>query len=474
MLGIRRIGAGRADYYLADLAAELPLPGGGAGRWTGAAAGDLGLDAAGPVEAAQFRSLLVGQHPRTGRPLPLASSGGRRVAAFDLTFSAPKSASVVYALGGDEVARAVVAAHTEAVAGAVRYLEQHGLGVTRRFGDGDSEVVGTSGFSGAVFTHGVNRNLDPHLHSHVVVANAVHGVDGRWSACDGRGLDAHRVAAGGVYDAHLRHALSSTLGVRWDEPTAWSGLRSAEIAGVPPALRGEFSSRSADVRMHAFRAGARSARGRHVAWAATRPAKAVGTPYDELAVEWRRRAGLAQPGLVPDVLARFPTAETGFGRVTGSYDEHRFAGVIAVTPHGGAHRRDVVAAFAGSARDGVPAASLDRVTDLWVPETRMGVAEALTTRRSVVPASHHVRALGPRPVDPAAHETWLTAARAIDAYRARWGLERATEPLGTDHAVSSLPPARLADHLRVTRQLDAARVRLGRRAPAEMELGLDR
>jgi TrwC relaxase len=304
------------------------------------------------------------------------------------------------------------------------------------------------------------------------VANAVHGVDGRWSACDGRGLDAHRAAAGGVYEAHLRHALASTLGVHWREPTGPG--RTPEIAGVSPVLLGEFSSRSADVRMHAFASGARSAHGRHVAWAATRPPKTAGTAYDELTVEWRRRADVARPRPEQDLQVRPASPGAGLLSVPGSYDEHRFAGVLAVTPHGGAHRRDVVGAFAGSARDGVPAASLDRVTDLWAPEPRVGVAEGLTTRRSVVPANHHLRALGPRPVDPADHETWLGAARAIDAYRSRWGIERAVEPLGADRTLSSLPPGRLADHLRVARQLDAARMRLGRRAPAEMELGLDR
>jgi conjugative relaxase-like TrwC/TraI family protein len=498
MLGIRRIGAGRVDYYLADLAAELPLPGPGAGpgrsagRWVGAAAADLGLGAASCVEAMQFRSLMAGRHPGTGRPLPLSlGGGGRRVAGYDLTFSAPKSASITFALGGPDVARAVVAAHTEAVLGALGYLERHGLGATRwRREDAEREVIGTSGFSGALFTHGVSRNLDPHLHSHVVVVNAVHGVDGRWSALDGRGLDAHRAAAGAVYEAHLRHGLTSALGVRWDAPTGLG--RTPEIAGVLPALLGEFSSRSADVRMHAISAGARSARGRHVAWAATRPTKVAGTPYDELAVEWRRRASLAAPGLEGDlrlhvqvqVHAQLPARERervpsdgmDLGSSAGSYDEHRFAGVIAVTPHGGAHRRDVVEAFAQAAREGVPAASLERVTDLWAPESRVGVAEELTTRRSMVPADHHLRALGPRPLDPVGHETWLSAARAIDAYRVKWGVERVAEPLGTDRtrALSSLSPARLADHLRVARQLDAARVRLGRRAPAEMQLGLDR
>jgi conjugative relaxase-like TrwC/TraI family protein len=480
MLGIRRIGAGRADYYLADLATELPVPllgpgpGRGGGRWIGAAAGDLGLDDTVPLDATQFRSLLAGLHPGTGRPLPLPTGARRRVAGYDLTFSAPKSASVVFALGGEEVAQAVVAAHTEAVDGALRYLEQHGLGATRWHREGgEREVIGTSGFSGALFTHGVNRNLDPHLHSHVVVANAVHGMDGRWSSCDGRGLDAHRAAAGAVYDAHLRHGLTAALGVRWDAPTGPG--RTPEILGVSPAVRGEFSSRGADIRMHAFSAGARSAHGRHVAWAATRLPKTTGSSYDELVVEWRRRAGFAGPALELDLRIGLspPGKDRGFRAVPRSYDEHRFAGVIALTPHGGAHRRDVTAAFAGSAPEGVPAASLDRVTELWAPGARLGVAEELMARRTVVPAPHHLRALGPRPVEPAGHETWLTAARTIDAYRERWGLGPETEPLGTDRT-SSLPAARLADHLRVSRQLDAARMRLGRRPPAEMELGLDR
>ena len=481
-MGIRRIGAGRADYYLADLASEMPAPGSGrsAGRWIGAGAGNLGLDDATPVEPSQFRALLAGLHPATGRALPLPPGGRRRVGGFDLTFSAPKSASVLFALGGDEVARAVVAAHAEAVAGALAYLEQHGLAATRASRDdrgGARAVIGTSGFTGAAFTHAVNRNLDPHLHSHVVVANAVHGVDGRWSACDGRGLDAHRGAAGAVYEAHLRHGLTSTLGVPWDASvsSAATAGRTPEIAGVSPALLGEFSSRSADVRMHAFAMGARSARGRHVAWAATRPDKTTGISYDELVVEWRRRAGAAEPGLeLGPRIASSPAARTSASAVRGSYDEHRFAGVIALAPHRGAHRRDVVAAFAGSARDGVPATWVDEVTGLWAPEARIGVAEELRSPRSVVPADHHLRALGPRPIDPAGHETWLAASRVIETYRQRWGVEQtaATEPLGTRRALSSLPPDRLADHLRVVRQLDAARGRLGRRGPAEMELGL--
>jgi hypothetical protein len=291
----------------------------------------------------------------------------------------------------------------------------------------------------------------------VVVVNAVHGADGRWSACDGRGLDAHRRAGAAVYEAHLRGVLTAELGVHW----VASPGRTPEVAGVSPVVLGEFSTRGADVRMAAFRSGT----SRHVAWAMTRPPKVTGSRYEDLAADWGRRAEVAA-GAAPVELGR-PDRPAG----PASYDEHRFAGVISLTPHGGAHRRDVVGAFGAAARDGVPAGSLERVTELWAPAGEsIGVAEGMLTRRAVVPAPHHLRALGPRPIDPAGHETWLGAARVIDGYRSRWGIERNLEPLGAE-TLASLPAARLADHLRVTRQLEAARTNLGRRPPSELELG---
>ena len=493
MLGIRRVGRHRADYYLSDLGRELPLfvtpdrP----GRWVGTAGIALGLT--GPLEPSEFRALLEGRHPRTGRPMPSAPVA---VCGFDLTFSAPKSASVLFALGGENAARRVVDVHREAVESAVRYLEDHAVSATRRHGPA-REIVATSGLIGGVFTHAVSRNLDPHLHSHVVVANLVHGVDGRWSACDWRGLAAHRAATAAVYEAHLCAGLTADLGVRWHErrtPTAVGVVaaplaRPAEIMGVAPELLGEFSSRHAEIRQRVHDEGARTARGRHVAWAATRAPKAS-APYEALVGEWRRRAEVVgEPlGFGRPYLERLSTRASSLRPA--ALDEHRYAAVISVTPHGGARRRDVVVAFGAAALDGVDAASLDHLVGHWVPATSsVGVAEPLYARRAVVPANHLLRALGPRPSDPGAHDVWVEAAHAIHAYRERWRVDvdcadrfdranrfdrfdRAGHPLGPVTSLASLPTARLADHVRTTRLVDSARTRLGVRAPAEVELGL--
>ncbi len=458
MLGVHNVRRDRAGYYLSDLAHELPVS--SPGRWAGAAVAPLGL--VGPLQPAAFRLLLEGRHPCSGRPM---GSGRVAVAALDLTFSAPKSVSVLFALGGVETARGIVSAHTEAVAGALCYLEHYGIAAVRRSGP-ERTVVATTGMIAGHFTHAVNRNGDPHLHSHVVMANLVHGVDGRWSACDGRGVAAHRHAAAAVYEAHLRAGVSSLLGVRW---TGGPG-RPAEIAGVAPELIGEFSSRAADIRRRIHEVGLHSRRGHQVAWAATRRAKAPQASYRELAEIWTRRAHVIGGWRGTDRLQRANLAPALF-------DEHRFAGELSLTPHGGAHRRDVVAAFGSAATDGIAASSLDRIVAQWVPADSVGVAEPLHRRRTVVPATHHLRALGPRPVDPADHEVWVDAAAAIDAYRARWGVARSPEPLGTGRSpagLASLPAGRLADHLRITRQLEVARSRLGRREAAAVELGLGR
>lgn len=458
MLGIHGVGRDAAGYYLSDAGRELPVvvpP-----CWAGAGAAAMDLE--GVPDHEGLRRLLSGRHPVTGGPL---GSGRTRVAGYDLTFSAPKSASVLLALGGREVAREVVAAHGEAVNGALAYLEAHALAAVRRVGP-ERLVLPTGGMVAARFAHGVNRNGDPHLHSHVVMANLVHGADGRWSACDRRGLDAHRVAASAVYAAHLRAGVTAALGLRWSGPPG----RALEVAGVPPQLLGEYSSRHAEIRRYRHERGAARGHGARVAWVATRAPKGPATPYGLLAQEWRRRARAVVATEGPLVHPSVETAGPGL------VDEHRYAAEISATPHGGARRRDVVAAFAWAAVDGVRAVPLERLVDAWVPPGPVGVLETQHQRRTVVPANYLLHSLGPRPLEPSAHEVWLGAARALEAYRARWGLERAAEPLGPTSAgrLASLSPARLADHARTEHQVRVARARLGRGGPGVPELARGR
>jgi len=96
------------------------------------------------VEGEWLHRALLGQHPRTGDPLAKAPGGGVRVPGFDLTFSAPKSVSVLFGLGDSELSREVREAHEAAVAGAFGYMERQAA-VARR-GHGGTESVLGNGF----------------------------------------------------------------------------------------------------------------------------------------------------------------------------------------------------------------------------------------------------------------------------------------------------------------------------------------
>ena len=468
MLGVHRLTTQGAAYYLSDLAQELPLPrhgeDGGPAAWAGRAAQGLGLH--GAIDPEHLRAVLDGRHPTSGHRL---RSERATVLGFDLTFSAPKSVSVVFALGGEDAARQVVRAHHEGVQGALDYIESHALSAQRGSGE-QREIVPTTGLVAASFTHGVSRNLDPHLHTHVVMANMVHGADGRWSACDHRGLSAHRAAAAAVYDSHLRARLSVGLGVRWvDAP----GLR-VEVAGVSPFLLGEFSSRAADIRRHMAEHGAHSAVGAQVAWAATRPTKRAGLDFGELSSQWQRRA---RSVATPEVEMAAVLSPRPVGGPAQTVEEHRFRAMLSLAADGAARRRDVVAAFGTAAVDGADARSVEQLTRLWTPTSsgraQVGVAEDTRTLRSVVPGGHLLATLGPRPVDPVRHEVWREAARAIEDYRMQWGVTKATDALGAaalPSGISSLPTERLIDHLRTARHIETACQRLGWRPARTREM----
>ena len=105
------------DYYLQKLGEVSPredyyLRGGLAtGMWRGSGAAELGLG--GAVSAEGLVRLFDGEHPGTGEQL------GRRlrrdgVAAWDLTFSADKSVSLLWALSDEDTRRQVVEAFDEA------------------------------------------------------------------------------------------------------------------------------------------------------------------------------------------------------------------------------------------------------------------------------------------------------------------------------------------------------------------------
>ena len=108
------------------------------------------------------------------------------VAGFDLTFTAPKSVSVLWALADPATQAEIVAAHHAAVADTLTVLESTAL--FTRIGAGSCAQVTTGGAIAAGFDHPDTRTGDPNLHTHLVLANKVQGPDGAWRSVDSRAL----------------------------------------------------------------------------------------------------------------------------------------------------------------------------------------------------------------------------------------------------------------------------------------------
>ena len=145
---IGQVGRGIDDYYMGI--GEAP------GVWQGQLADQLGLS--GVVGDDDLRALLLGRHPGTDVAL-LGGHRERRVAAFDLTFSAPKSVSILWAFASPEVSSVASIAHVEAVAVALEFLERR-AGATRQQVDGERERIPT-GMAAAAFVHRTSREGEP-------------------------------------------------------------------------------------------------------------------------------------------------------------------------------------------------------------------------------------------------------------------------------------------------------------------------
>lgn len=268
MLSIGKLGKGQEGYYLSKVAegAEDYYSGEGeeAGQWLGDAARELGLS--GEVEPDQLVAMLTGMNPATGEPLGLvAVSGKGPVPGFDLTFSAPKSVSITWALGGPQAAAEVKAAHQRSVEVALGYMQREACW-TRR-GKGGATFVKGNGFIAAGYVHRSSRNGDPQLHTHVLIANATKGPDGKWTRLYHPAIYEHATTASYIYEAHLRHELTRRLGVEWHAPR--KGI--AEIRGFADEWLKAFSTRRAEI-LEAVGADA-SERARQIATLATRKTK---------------------------------------------------------------------------------------------------------------------------------------------------------------------------------------------------------
>lgn len=313
MVGVTKIQRGNAGYWLAAVAEGgedyYNKPGEAPGEWIGELAAELGLS--GQVEAEAYSAILEGTDPTTGKQLLQRPDTRFRerpdgtqkrvepVLGYDVRFSAPKSVSILYALGDEATRARVLSVLNDAVRQGLAHLEHEACFVQR--GKGGQRIERGEGFVGMAFRHRMSRAGDPALHVHVVVSNLTRAAsDGKWlslASPQGRSpLWPHGKSAGVVFQAALRYGFLREFGLDFEAVT--HGY--ADLKGFDRDVIDALSTRSKEIADWMEKHGVNSVEAAQTAAYRTRANKDYGVDEDDRRDEW---IATAEPfGVTPDGL----------------------------------------------------------------------------------------------------------------------------------------------------------------------------
>jgi conjugative relaxase-like TrwC/TraI family protein len=382
MVGVTKIGKGNANYWIEAVAEGgddyYTKPGEAPGQWMGDLAKELGLS--GEVDRAEYTAILAGKHPKTGkvlvkRPEPriyVDPSGKKRkvepILGYDIRFSAPKSVSLLWAIGSKDVQATILQAHDYAIGEALGYLERHACFVRR--GRGGSEIEPGEGFVSMSFLHRSSRAGDMALHSHLVTANMTRSaVDGEWlSLASPKGrtpLLIEAKTAGYIYQAALRAFITRELGLEWQQVV--NGY--ADLAGFARDLIDHFSQRRREIVAEMAERGTSSAAAAEVAAYRTRDAKDYGVDPDAQRADWRARADEFEftEATIDQRLSRTNGREPR--ALVGSEIDGALGDLEATHSH--FSRRDLLCALANRMREGSDARQLEAAIDSLLASDRV-------------------------------------------------------------------------------------------------------
>lgn len=249
-------------------------------RWLGDGAEKLGLK--GEVANADMDAIRQGKLPDGTDLSRMVNGVNKHRSGYDLTFSAPKSVSMMILIGGDT---RLLDAWNRSVENGMKEVEK--LISARITDSGKTDTVLTGNMVAALYNHDTSRALDPQIHTHALVFNTTFAED-KWRALAsdtrmktgfGENLYALQVAIGNLVLQPFRQE-AEKLGYE----TVAAGKNGLwELKDVPVA---PFSTRSQAISEAAGPDA--SKKSRDVAALDTRQAKAWADP-ELLKAEWRRR-----------------------------------------------------------------------------------------------------------------------------------------------------------------------------------------
>lgn len=219
-----------------------------AGHWH-APSRDFGLVDGSEVERPTFERLYAAVGADGQNLLPKGARHANRIPAFDMTMSAPRSVSLVWAFAVPEQRSAIEAAQERAVRAALDMLGAEAMFARRGKG---GTIIEPVSLTAALFLHGESRPAehadgrvfgDPNLHTHAPILNLSKRADGTIGAIHSKLLRDWKMAAGATYHAALANELHK-LGFAIDR-VGYNGT--FEIAGISDKAIRYFSARRAEI-----------------------------------------------------------------------------------------------------------------------------------------------------------------------------------------------------------------------------------
>ena len=310
----RKTGAGYAHYLgepttrhrgdFDDYARSTDGASGPAPFWACAGPALLGLDDI--AQAEHVERLARGQHPLTGAPLVLGS-GAAHVMGLDMTFSAPKDFSAIFAGADSSTREELIDCLQQAARTALDFAESAAI---TRHGHGGRIKQAADAAVAACYTHFASRALDPQLHVHAFMFNVgKRKGSSEWSALEHRPQFERKMATGILFRAELAHRLR-VLGFQVVKDGAYFTLH-----GIDESQREALSTRSRQIAAYLQESGMGE----------------EASPAEREIAAMNTRAAKSEPSL-PELLKRFEKQAAHIGITPESVKTMRMAALEPEAP----------------------------------------------------------------------------------------------------------------------------------------------
>ena len=278
------------------------------------AGGVRSAGANGQTHSEKFERIMEGYTPDGAKRMGHEVGGERRHRpGLDLTLNASKTASIAALVYGDN---RIIEAHDTAVATALAIIEKN-FAQTRVQVDGKMQTITGVDLIGRSFRHDTSRDLDPHLHTHCVIANMTQGKDGHWTALHNDLIVENQKLITEIYRNAFERDVNAA-GIATDR----GKYGEVNIEGISEHIAEGFSKRRAAIEAFKEKNGLEDhAATQQIAALKTRAAKQQGIDRGELYGAWREEA--KSYGVTEKDISRYFKASASAGPQQNKADQDR-------------------------------------------------------------------------------------------------------------------------------------------------------